>query len=178
METVLKILYNDFGEIYPSRRRITVKILKKSKGKWIAVSLGLAVQLCVVNGVSAQESVFATPIEATTRVKTAEETLEALLDAYDGLYTQPNEEDVATSDPLIHSESLPSNEVALSETLLIDEQDKAREHISNHWTANSVDQIKQEVARQSQVGLPEYVIQWGDTLNRIALAVEKTEITW
>lgn len=43
-------------------------------------------------------------------------------------------------------------------------------NVSTQWKANSVEQIKAEIEKQQAAGLPNYVIQWGDTLSGISVA--------
>ena len=45
--------------------------------------------------------------------------------------------------------------------LHIEESQKAIESIKDKWSENSVEDIKKEIERQSQLGLQSYVIQWG-----------------
>ena len=44
---------------------------------------------------------------------------------------------------------------------LNDESEKAIEKITSKWTANSVEQVANEIKRQKSLGLKAYVIQWG-----------------
>lgn len=49
-----------------------------------------------------------------------------------------------------------------------DETVKAFEGVTISWSPNTSEQVKAEVARQKELGLEAYVIQWGDTLSIIA----------
>ena len=49
-----------------------------------------------------------------------------------------------------------------------DESKKAFEGVTISWSPNTLDQVKAEIARQKELGLAAYVIQWGDTLSIIA----------
>ncbi|MCW6665341.1 LysM peptidoglycan-binding domain-containing protein [Aerococcaceae bacterium NML191219] len=138
-----------------------MKVLKKSKGKWIAVSLAAAAMVLTNQAVSAQET--ETPEAHQSSVI---ETMEQI--------------------PDIESETLQEGTVSISENTAIvslieetpisgteanplaTEQQRALENITPEWKVNSVAQIKNEVERQSALGLSDYVIQWGDTLFNIS----------
>lgn len=49
-----------------------------------------------------------------------------------------------------------------------DESKKAFEGVTISWSPNTLDQVKAEIARQKELGLAAYVIQWGDTLSIVA----------
>lgn len=65
-------------------------------------------------------------------------------------------------------------EAVLENKSIQTESDKAFGGISAKWTDNSVDDVKAEIARQKEAGLPVYVIQWGDTLSVLAKALDKS----
>ncbi|MCW6662314.1 LysM peptidoglycan-binding domain-containing protein [Aerococcaceae bacterium NML190073] len=52
---------------------------------------------------------------------------------------------------------------------------KAKEQMMKDWQLRSVEAIRQEMQRQKELKLPAYVIQWGDTLENIALAMKCPE---
>lgn len=52
------------------------------------------------------------------------------------------------------------------------ESQKAFKNITAKWTDNTVEEVKKEIARQKEAGLPIYVIQWGDTLSVLAEALD------
>lgn len=54
--------------------------------------------------------------------------------------------------------------------LLENEIDASMDRITDNWDANSVEQIEEEIKRQEKIELPHYVVQWGDTLGRLAKA--------
>ncbi|MDO4774818.1 MAG: LysM domain-containing protein, partial [Aerococcaceae bacterium] len=53
---------------------------------------------------------------------------------------------------------------------------KAKEQMTKPWQLRSAETIRQEMQRQKELQLPVYVIQWGDTLESIALAMKCPEV--
>lgn len=61
-------------------------------------------------------------------------------------------------------------------TLFELERRRALAGVSRTWSANTVEDIKKEVQRQSELGLEDYLVQWGDTLSVISVASGKNLI--
>lgn len=149
-----------------------MKVLKKSKGKWIAVSLAIATMVLTNQAVSAQEEVTKPEAHEVEHLSSSTEVTEEDLIVETGGFQEEAARIPETSTTSTESMELPSLPPFESKSnTLIKEQQLALERISDKWHANSVEQIKGEVARQMELGLSNYVIQWGDTLFNISQAV-------
>lgn len=195
-----------------------MKILKKSKGKWIAVGLAVAIVASHSPTVQASETspgndtsnltevlpspeIIAPPIETpepseevgnasdihtqdtnnskpeptTTEIATAnlatdinsnpEEITGPSINSNPKEITEPSIE-ITSSD----AETSESSTQVDTEAQLAIEQAKAIDKINTAWVANSTEAIRLELDRQANLNLSAYIIQWGDTLNRIAQA--------
>ena len=58
----------------------------------------------------------------------------------------------------------------ITQDAIKEESSKALDGVTAVWTANSLEDIQQEIQRQKEAGLEAYVIQWGDTLSILAAA--------
>lgn len=58
----------------------------------------------------------------------------------------------------------------MAQEAIKEESSKALDGVTAVWTANSLEDIQQEIQRQKEAGLEAYVIQWGDTLSILAAA--------
>ncbi|MCW6680385.1 LysM peptidoglycan-binding domain-containing protein [Aerococcaceae bacterium NML130460] len=135
-----------------------MKLLRKSKGKWIAVAGGISIaaSMLMTNQVFAEaEQPQAVEMQPAAEAEATTVDLEA---------TASTVLETETS-----SESAPVNEA-----VIVAEQQAAVAEITATWQANTVQNVQQEIERQEALKLPEYVIQWGDTLSTIATASNTT----
>lgn len=154
------------------KRRNIVKVLKKSKGKWIAVSLAVATMVLTNQAVSAQEEATTPESHEVAHLSSSTEVTEEVLGVEPEVFQEATAITPEPPTTFVQSMSLPPRENFESETNALNkEQQLALERISIEWQANSVEHIKGEIARQSELGLSNYVIQWGDTLFNISQAV-------
>ncbi len=60
----------------------------------------------------------------------------------------------------------------LSQKEVKTESEAAYGRITAKWTDNTVEDVETEIKRQKEIGLPIYVIQWGDTLSVLAKVLD------
>lgn len=92
------------------------------------------------------------------------------VEAQESIRTTVNEVSVSAMKTR-HSSDFENKDVVQSDETIQKESSLAMGGIAATWTDNSVEEIKTEIERQRELGLPAYVVQWGDTLSVLAEAL-------